>query len=174
MKTSCGGPLEERSCPVLDCDEMIGGADEILNASNRQKTFSTLEFKLMRLGDVEAFLIYPSKGQFGCCLWCLRRWLNRPGWSSMALLVVSYCIFTSLFHLHLPFAFSHVIYVFICLLHLQLKVQLATGGAPWLQGGELPHPRPPCSAAQRARLASGGSFGNFGNFDNAYMVFSHL
>ena len=173
MKTSCGGPLEERSCPVLDCDEMIGEAHGILNASNRQKTFCTIEFKLMRLGDVEAFLIYPSKGQFGCFqLWCLRRWLNRPGWSSMALLVVSYCIFTSLFHLHLPFAFSHVIYVFICLLHLQLKVQLATGVAPWLQGGELHHPRPPCSAAQRA--CSGGSSGNFGNFGKAYLVFSDL
>ena len=60
---------------------------------------------------------------------------------------------------HLSFAF-------------QLKVQLATGGAPWLQGGELPHSRPPCSAAQRA--CSGGSFGNFGNFDKAYMPFSDL
>ena len=39
LKTRCGGPLEERPCPVLDCDEMIGGADEILNDSNRQKTF---------------------------------------------------------------------------------------------------------------------------------------
>ena len=82
------------------------------------------------------------------------------------------CGFDFHIHLHLPFAFSHVIYVFICLLHLQLKVQLATGGAPWLQGGELPHPRPPCSAAQRA--CSGGGFGNFGNFGKAYMVFSDL
>ena len=39
LKTRCGGPLQERPCPVLDCDEMIGGADEILNDSNRQKTF---------------------------------------------------------------------------------------------------------------------------------------
>ena len=58
---------------------------------------------------------------------------------------------------------------FLVFLHFQLKVQLATGGAPWLQGGELPHPRPPCSAAQRA--CSGGSSGNFGK---AYMVFSDL
>ena len=61
---------------------------------------------------------------------------------------------------------------FLVFLHFQLKVQLATGGAPWLQGGELPHPRPPCSAAQPA--CSGGSFSKFGNFDNAYMVFSDL
>ena len=64
---------------------------------------------------------------------------------------------------------------FLVFLHFQLKVQLATGGAPWLQGGELPHPRPPCSAAQRA--CSGGDFGKFGNFGNfgkAYMVFSDL
>ena len=38
LKIRCGGPLQERPCPVLDCDEMIGGADEILNDSNRQQT----------------------------------------------------------------------------------------------------------------------------------------
>ena len=104
MTTSCGGPLQERPCPVLDCEEMIGGANGILNASNRQKTFCTIEFKLMRLGDVELFLIYLSKGQFGCFqLWCLRRWLNRPGWSSIALLVVlnSIFIFTCHSHFHM-------------------------------------------------------------------------
>ena len=61
---------------------------------------------------------------------------------------------------------------FLVFLHFQLKVQLATGVAPWLQGGELPHACPPCSAAQRA--CSGGDFGKFGNFGKAYMVFSDL
>ena len=87
------------------------------------------------------------------------------------------------FGLHFQLSFSSSLAIriftcylcFICVLHLQLKVQPATGGAPWLQGGELPHPRPPCSAAQRA--CSGGDFGKFGNFGNfgkAYMVFSDL
>ena len=31
----CGGPLEERPCPVEGCEETIGGANEQLNASNR-------------------------------------------------------------------------------------------------------------------------------------------
>ena len=31
----CGGPLEERPCPVEGCEETIGGAKEKLNASNR-------------------------------------------------------------------------------------------------------------------------------------------
>ena len=84
------------------------------------------------------------------------------------------------FGLHFQLSFSPSLAIriftcylcFICVLHLQLKVQPATGRAPWPQGGELPHPRPPCSAAQPA--CSGGSFSKFGNFDNAYMVFSDL
>ena len=124
------------------------------------------------------FLIYPSKGRFGCFhLWWLRRWLNRPGWSSMALLLV----FRLHFYLSVScslaiWIFTCFLYpadtchqVFICLLHFQTKVQPAAGGAPWLQGGELPHACPPCSAAQRACSGS-----NFGNFGNAYVVFSHL
>ena len=98
--------------------------------------------------------------------------------AEQARLVVNGSACGFILHLHLSFSSSLAIRIFtcylcfICVLHLQLKVQLATGGAPWLQGGELPHPRPPCSAAQRA--CSGGSSGNFGNFDKAYMVFSDL
>ena len=109
----------------------------------------------------------------------MKRWLNRPGWSSMALLLVFDCIFTSVSCSFAIWIFTCFLYpadtchqVFICLLHFQTKVQPGAGSAPWLQGGELPHACPPCSAAQRA--CSGGNFGNFGNFGNAYMVFSHL
>merc|ERR1719500_433047 len=31
----CGGPLEQRPCPAEGCNQMIGGAAELLNASNR-------------------------------------------------------------------------------------------------------------------------------------------
>ena len=126
------------------------------------------------------FLIYRSKGQFECFhLWWLRRWLNRPGWSSMALLLV----FRLHFYLSVScslaiWIFTCFLYpadtchqVFTCLLHFQTKVQPAAGGAPWLQGGELPHACPPCSAAQRA--CSGGKFGNFGNFCNFRIAYIH-
>ena len=35
MKIRCGGPVEQRSCPVHGCDQMIGGTRERLNTTNR-------------------------------------------------------------------------------------------------------------------------------------------